>query len=62
MKELNDGTKVSARSWYYLLDWNDRDNWSFMTSEFDKMKLHELTGDEYKILFTKATSEEVFSK
>lgn len=26
MKQLVDGSEVSARSYYYLLDWNDREN------------------------------------
>ena len=45
MKTLADGTTVAARTWYYLLDWNDRDNFRFMHEMFDKKRLMDLTID-----------------
>jgi hypothetical protein len=59
MKTLSDGTEVSPRSYYYLLDFNDRDEWKYMTGVFNKMKLSDLTIDEYKKIFEYATSLEL---
>jgi len=56
MKTLSDGTVVSARTFYYLLDFNDRDNWEFITKSFNKTKLHDLTIIEYSQLFDHVTS------
>lgn len=61
MKILIDGTKVSDRSYYFLLDWNEVDGWKFMRSTFDKYKLSELTIDEYKKLFAEATTSELYT-
>ena len=58
MKRIKNGIQVSARSYYYLLDWNDRDGWKFMMDKFDKTKLSELNLDQYMILFTHATDVE----
>jgi len=55
MKELADGTQVSARTYYYLLDFNDRYNWKFIEANFNKIKLKDLTIDEYRQLFDYAT-------
>lgn len=59
MKTLADGTEVSARSYYYLLDWNEVNEWKFMVSEFNKHKLKDLTMAEYKRLFGEATTSEM---
>lgn len=58
MKTLSDGTEVSSRSYYYLLDWNEVNEWRFMADTFKKAKLNELTFSEYKILFSHATKNE----
>lgn len=55
MKVLDDGTKVPSRIYYYLLDWNDQDNWKYVTTFFDKTKLHTLTAEQFKELFKHAT-------
>lgn len=55
MKELADGTQVSARTYYYLLDFNDRYNWEFMYNTFNKKRLCDLTIVEYRQLFEHAT-------
>jgi hypothetical protein len=55
MKKLSDGTEVSARTYYYLLDFNERYNWEFMYNTFNKKKLCELTIVEYRQLFEHAT-------
>lgn len=55
MKELADGTQVSARTYYYLLDFNDRYEWKFIQDNFNKTKLKDLNIDEYRRLFDHAT-------
>lgn len=59
MKTLADGTEVSARSYYYLLDFNDITRWEYMIKHFDKNRLMDLTIDEYRELFTYATKTEL---
>ena len=58
MKELADGTKVSSMTYYFLLDWNDRNNKIFMAENFKKESLKDLTIDEYATLFSHASTEE----
>ena len=55
MKELADGIQVSARTYYYLLDFNERYNWDFMYNTFNKKRLCDLTIVEYRQLFDHAT-------
>ena len=55
MKTLSDGTEVLARTYYYLLDWNETNNKEFMFTSFNKQRLCDLNIDEYKILFKHAT-------
>jgi hypothetical protein len=55
MKKLADGTQVSARTYYYLLDFNDSYNWEFMYNTFNKKRLCDLTIIEYRQLFDHAT-------
>ena len=59
MKELKDGTQVSARSYYYLLDFNDRDSWKTLVGEFGVNKLHDLNIEQYIKLFELATEAEL---
>lgn len=58
MKTLADGFEVSARSYYYLLDWNELNGWEYITHAFLKTRLCDLTKEEYKKLFDYATSSE----
>lgn len=58
MKKLINGNEVSSRTYYYLLEFNDKDNWKFMVTNFNKMKLHELNLDEYRQLFEYATKND----
>ena len=58
MKILADGTKVSSRSYYFLLDWNDKNFKTYMSEKFKKDKLTELTIEEYSILWLQATTSE----
>ena len=59
MKTLADGTEVSARSYYYLLDFNDRDNWQTMYGLWGIMKLNELDIHKYTYLYKKAVEKEI---
>lgn len=59
MKTLADGTTVMARTYYYLLDFNDLDKWKTLFSEFGKKKLHDLTKSEYIRLFEIATKKDL---
>lgn len=59
MKTLSDGFEVSARSYYFLLDWNEVNEGQFMAEEFGKACLKDLTRDEYKRLFIKASLTEI---
>ena len=58
MKTLADRNTVSSRTYYYLLDFNDRDDWKTISRLFNKMKLHELDINEYIILFDYATNQD----
>ncbi len=58
MKELADESKVSSKSYYFLLDWNDMDNKKFIADNFQKQRLRELNITEYMILWLNATTQE----
>lgn len=55
MKTLIDDTEVSARGYYYLLDWNDQDEWKTIQALFGTCKLCELEKHQYIQLFEVAT-------
>jgi len=59
MKTLADGTQVSSRSYYFLLDFNDRNDWEVISSLWGVMKLHELTKKQYIYLFKHAVTAEL---
>lgn len=61
MKKLIDNTEVSARSYYYLLDFNDRDNWETIEKIASVTNLTMLTKEQYKELFNIAVSKENFN-
>lgn len=61
MKILADGTQVSSRSYYFLLDFNDRNSWEVISSLWGVMKLHELTKKQYIYLFEHAIAAELKS-
>lgn len=45
---------VPSRCWYYLLDFNDKDNWETISREFNTKKLSELTLPQFYSLFEMA--------
>lgn len=55
MKELSDGTKVSSRTYYYLLDFKDRYLDEFIQLSFNKDRLCDLSIGEYQKFFEHAT-------
>jgi hypothetical protein len=59
MKTLLDNTLVSARSYYYLLDWNEVDGRKTINKEFNKNRLCDLNMSEYTKLFLIATTSEL---
>ncbi len=59
MKELADGHKVSSRSYYFLLDWNDSNNFKYLMNVIRRNKLHQCNKQEYIKLFQFATKDEL---
>lgn len=59
MKELADGTQVTSRSFYFLLDWNDRNSWQVMHGLYGQIKLSKLSKHQYVYLFEKAMASEL---
>lgn len=47
--------KVPARCWYYLLDFNDHDEFETLNGEFNALRLGELSEEEFWRLFKIAT-------
>lgn len=58
MKTLSDGTEISQRSYYFLLEWNEQDKKDFMVAKFNKHRLFDLNIKEYVALFLHATTAE----
>ena len=56
--KIANNTEVSSRSYYYLLDFNDRDDWKEL-SKFNVQKLSELNLEQYLELFKIATQKEI---
>lgn len=55
MKLTKDNVQIPSRIWYYLLDFNDRNDWQIMESIADTNKLSELTAQQLRDLFITAT-------
>lgn len=58
MKELVDGVLVNARSYYYLLDFNESDQRETINKHFSKNRLCDLTISEYKLLWAYAIQKD----
>ncbi len=58
MKILKDGSEVSSRSYYYLLDWNEVDEHNTLFELYGVMKLSKLLLSQYSNLFYVATQSE----
>jgi hypothetical protein len=59
MKELADGKQVTSRGFYFLLDWNDRDDKKIMYGLYGVMRLAELELHQYAYLMEKAMADEL---
>lgn len=59
MKKLADAKEVSSRSYYFLLEWNEKDEWVYMIKNFNKASLSMLTLLEYRQLFAHAVKSEL---
>lgn len=59
MKTLGDGTQVSSRSFYYLLEFNDRNNKKIMIDLWGIENLKDLTIMQFTYLFDKAIQMEI---
>lgn len=59
MKTLKDGTQVSGRSYYYLLDFNNREECETIIKLSSQNKLDELNLTQYVELFYIATLREL---
>lgn len=51
MKELIDDSQVPARGYYYLLDWNEIDEWKTIARLFNTNRLCDLELHQYSQLF-----------
>ena len=59
MKTLADGALVSARGFYFLLDWNDRNDKKVMSNLYGEVKLKDLTLHQYTYLMKHAMADEI---
>lgn len=58
MKTLSDGSIVTAKSYYFLLDWNEINEKKFIIDNYNKIRLCDLDREEYMILWLNATTDE----
>ena len=58
MKQTIDGVSQLPRIWYYLLDFNDQDNWETIERLSGQKKLGSLTDKEFKLLFITAVEKD----
>ena len=59
MKTLIDDTEVIDSTYYYLLDFNERDNWKTIYKICEKHRLCDLEISEYVKLFEEATKKDL---
>jgi len=59
MKTLADSIEVPSRTYYYLLDWNEVNERKYMVENFNKIRLCDLTINEFKKLFEFATQQDI---
>ena len=59
MKELADGAIVTSRGYYFLLDWNDRNDKQVMYNLYGVMRQCELTLHQYTYLMQHAMADEL---
>lgn len=59
MKTTSDGYEIPARIWYYLLDWNEADEWSAIAMLYGKDKLKDLTKAQLLNLLYVASQQDI---
>jgi hypothetical protein len=59
MKKLIDGTKVVARLYYYLLDFNEVNEHKFIYDNFGVLQLSLLNLEQFKILLDFAYKQDL---
>lgn len=61
MKELADGTLVTSRGYYFLLDWNDNNEKKLMYGLYGLSRLCDSNINQYIYLMEKAMESELKS-
>lgn len=59
MKALADDKEVEDRIYYYLLDWNEKDDWQYIYDNFRKRRLCDLNIKEFYFLFGYAAQSDL---
>lgn len=59
VKKTIDGISQFPRTWYYLLDFNDADDFKTIESLTGKRGLHQLTNEQYQLLFQTAMMKDM---
>jgi len=54
-----DNKNIPARVWYYLLDWNEQDDWQTLRKVYEVDKLRDLDYIDVIQLFQKASSKDI---
>jgi hypothetical protein len=58
MKTLNNGEQIASRIFYYLLDWNDSNEFK-LYKVFNKQRLHDFTLEECILSFMRVVESDV---
>jgi len=59
MKKTLDDKEVPSRCYYYLLDWNERDEWKTINEMFEVQRLCLLEEKQFWELFKVATEKDM---
>lgn len=59
MKKLADGKEVSGRIYYYLLDFNEKDEWRTIMQLFSCQQLNQLNSYQFAELFSHAFAKDI---
>lgn len=59
MKTTIDGHEIPSRIWYYLLDWNEMDEWKSISLLYGKDKLKDLTKSQILNLLHVASATDI---
>lgn len=59
MKTLSNGTEVPSRCFYYLLEWNEQNNWELIQSISNQQSLTNLNHEQFWTLFRMAVNADI---